>query len=86
MCTYLTRKVTLTGSGKGPSGWTRISDASVYFDHPVHLPAGHSLNIDFLTPEAGPYARVALELPADAARELAHAILDTLDTVPSELS
>ena len=53
MCTYLTEKVSISGSGKGPSGWFRLTDASVYFDHPVHAQAEHTLNIDFLDPGAG---------------------------------
>ena len=43
MCTYLTEKVSITGSGKGPGGWFTVTDASVYFDHPVHAPAEHTL-------------------------------------------
>jgi hypothetical protein len=57
----------------------------VYFDHPVHAPAEHTLNIDFLNPEAGAGARVAVELTAQTARELAAAILRTLDQVPPGL-
>ena len=44
MCTYLTEKVDVAGSGKGPAGWFTLSEASVYFDHPVHFGAGHALN------------------------------------------
>ncbi len=36
MCTYHTEKIEISGSGKGPRGWFRLSDATVYFDHPVH--------------------------------------------------
>jgi hypothetical protein len=54
MCTYLTEKVSISGSGKGSAGWFRLTDASVYFDHPVHAQAEHTLNIDFLDPGAGP--------------------------------
>ena len=61
MCTYLTEKVSISGSGKGPAGWFRLTDASVYFDHPVRAQAEHTLNIDFLDPGAGPSARVAVE-------------------------
>src|SRR5712692_3994075 len=82
MCTYLTEKVSITGSGKGPSGWFRLTDASVYFDHPVHAQAEHTLNIDFLDPGAGPSARVAVELTAESARALARAIQATLDAAP----
>ena len=86
MCTYLTEKVSIAGSGKGPSGWFNVTDASVYFDHPVHVQAEHTLNIDFLDPAAGPSARVAVELTADSARALVKAIQATLDAVPPGLA
>ena len=85
MCTYLTEKVSISGSGKGPSGWFRLTDASVYFDHPVHAQAEHTLNIDFLDPGAGPSARVAVELTAESARALAKAIQAILDSAPPGL-
>jgi hypothetical protein len=62
-----------------------MTRASVYFDHPVHYPAGHALMIDVLNPEKGPSARVALEMSSESARALALAILHALDTVPREL-
>ena len=85
MCTYSTAKIEISGSGKGPRGWFRLSDASVYFDHPVHAPADHTLNVDFLNPGQGPSARVAVELTADSARALAEAILAALRDAPPGL-
>ena len=85
MCTYLTEKVEVSGSGKGASGWFRVTDASVYFDHPVHAQAEHTLNIDFLDPAAGPSARVAVALTAESARALAKAIASILDSAPPGL-
>ena len=85
MCTYLTEKVSVSGSAKGPTGWIRVTDATVYFDHPVHAMAEHTLNIDFLNPGRGPSARVAVELTAESARELAKAIEAALASVPAEL-
>jgi hypothetical protein len=83
MCTYQTELLEVAGSGKGAGGeWLRVTDASVYVDHPVHAMAGHTLNIDLRNPAHGPAARVALELHPDAARELAEAILRSLDAVP----
>jgi hypothetical protein len=78
MCTYQTETVNLRGSGKGPQGWIKLSDASVYFDHPVHAPDEHTLNLDFLNPALGPGARVAVELDADSALALADAIRTVL--------
>ena len=86
MCTYLTEKASIAGSGKGPSGWFSVTDATVYFDHPVHAQAEHTLNIDFIAPADGPSARVAVELTAESARALMKAIQATLDSAPAGLT
>jgi hypothetical protein len=51
----------------------------VYYDHPVHAPDDHTVNIDFLNPERGPSARVAVELSLDTARELLAALQTTIE-------
>ena len=86
MCTYLTETVGVEGSGKGTAGWFALSQATVYFDHPQHAPAEHTLNIDFLNPGQGPSARVAVELTAASARALAAAIGTALAAVPPGLT
>jgi hypothetical protein len=85
MCTYLTEKLDVEGSGKGSAGWFTLSQASVYVDHPQHAPAEHTLNIDFLNPQQGPAARVAVELTAQSARALAAAIESALAATPPGL-
>ena len=86
MCTYQTEQIGITGSGKGAAGWFSLSEATVYFDHPVHAMAEHTLNIDFRNPARGPGARVAVELTAESARELARAIEAALASVPAALA
>jgi hypothetical protein len=86
MCTYLTETISVAGSGKGPAGWFRVTDATVYFDHPVHALAEHTLNIDFANPSRGPGARVAVELTAESARALVQAIEATLASAPADLT
>jgi len=66
-------------SGKGPQGWFPLRTATVYYDHPVHAPHDHTVNIDFLNPEQGPGARVAVELSLDSARALLAALQTTLE-------
>jgi hypothetical protein len=85
MCTYITEKVDVEGSGKGAAGWFPVTEASVYFDHPQHARAEHTLNIDFLNPGQGPSARVAVELTAASARALAAAIGSALAAAPPGL-
>ena len=85
MCTYTTEKIEIMGSGKGAEGWFSLSDATVYYDHPVHAMAEHTLNIDFRNPGRGPSARVAVELTAESARALVGAIEAALAAVPPSL-
>ena len=85
MCTYQTERVAVSGSGKGASGWFPLTTATIYLDHPVDAPASHTLNVDFINPERGPSARVAVELNPESARSLAEAILLTLETTGAEI-
>ena len=79
MCTMIVEKINIDGSGKGTSGWFDIKQASVSYDHPFNAPFEHALNIDFVNESMGPSARVAVELSAEAARELVKTILAVLD-------
>jgi Family of unknown function (DUF6295) len=87
MCTYTTERAVIDGSAKGPNGnWFHVTDATVYFDHPVHAMAEHSLNIDLADPSRGPAARVAVELTAASARDLVTAIQAALAAAPADLA
>jgi hypothetical protein len=86
MCTYLTEKIAVDGSGKGAKGWFGAAEATVYVDHPVHAPYGHTVNIDVLSPGQGPSARVALELTEESALALAAAIHRAIDSAPTGLA
>src|SRR4029078_12620811 len=82
MWTYVTEKVVIEGSGKGATGWFALTHATAYVDHPVHAPYGHTLNIDFLAPERGASARVAVGPTEEAALALVGAITRALASAP----
>ncbi|HEY1572852.1 MAG TPA: DUF6295 family protein [Pseudonocardiaceae bacterium] len=86
MCTYLTEKVEIDGSGKGAAGWFEVTAASVYVDHPVHAPYAHTVNIDFINPALGASARVAVELTEESALALVEAIQKALAAAPAGLA
>lgn len=79
MCTMIVEKVKIDGTGKGATGWFKLEQANVSYDHPFHAPLEHALNIDFVNESQGPSARVAVELSEQAARELVKTILAVLD-------
>jgi hypothetical protein len=83
MCTYATVAEQVDGSAKGPGGqWFHVTDATVYYDHPVHAMAEHTLNIDLADPSRGPGARVAVELTRDSATRLVRAMEEALASAP----
>jgi hypothetical protein len=75
----IVERVEIDGSGKGKTGWFNLREANVSYDHPFNAPLEHALNIDFVNEAQGPGARVAVELSAEAARDLVKTILDVLD-------
>jgi len=74
MCTMIVTQVNIEGSGKAASGWFKLREANVSYDHPFDAPFEHALNIDFVNEALGPSARVAVELSVEAARTLIEAI------------
>lgn len=79
MCSMIAGQIKIDGCGKGSGGWFDLREADVSYDHPFNAPFEHALNIDFVNEAMGPGARVAVELSAEAARELALTILATLE-------
>lgn len=78
MCTYIAEKIKVEGSGKGGSGWFKLVEVAVSYDHPFDAPYEYALNLDFMNEELGPGARVAVELSEAAARRLVAAIQSVL--------
>lgn len=74
MCTMIAVQIKIEGSGKGTSGWFKLEEADVSYDHPFDAPFEHALNIDFVNETMGPGARVAVELSVESARSLVEAI------------
>lgn len=84
MCTMIVEKIKVDGSGKGREGWFPLEGANVSYDHPFNAPFEHALNIDFVNESQGLASRVAVEMSAEAARELAETILAVLKRAEAE--
>jgi len=74
MCTMIAQQVNVTGSGKAGTGWFRVDQASVSYDHPFDMPLEYTLNLDFTNHSGDPGTRVAVELDAASARMLVEVI------------
>jgi Family of unknown function (DUF6295) len=78
MCTMIAQQADVRGSAKAGTGWFRVDQASVSYDHPFDMPLEYALNIDFTSQAGGPGARVAVELDAVSARKLVETILEVM--------
>ena len=74
MCTMIAQQISITGTGKGPTGWFDVRQANVSYDHPFAVPLEHALNLDFVNEALGPGARVAVELSTESAKALVETI------------
>lgn len=70
MCTTIAMSAAVTGSGKGTSGWFPISKANVGYDHASHSQLDHALLLDFVNPDLGAGARVAVEMDIASGKAL----------------
>ena len=62
MCTTIAMSADVLGAGKGAAGWFPISRANVGYDHATHSQLDHALLLDFVNPDMGAGARVAVEM------------------------
>ncbi|MDQ6674771.1 MAG: DUF6295 family protein [Chloroflexota bacterium] len=63
-------RTAVTGSGKGATGWFPISQANVGYDHATHSQSEHALLLDFVNPDLGASARVAVEMDLASGKAL----------------
>jgi hypothetical protein len=78
MCTTISARLPVTGSGKSADGWFTVDHAYVGYDHPVQAPVEHAILLDFVNESSGPGARVAVELTLESARHLVQRLTETL--------
>lgn len=79
MCTMISVKLPFSGQAKGRDGWFPIGQLYLGYDHPEREPSEHAVLIDFVNESQGPNARLAVELSVEAATDLAHHLLQTVE-------
>jgi hypothetical protein len=63
-------KTPVAGGAKGAQGWFPLSQAIVGYDHTTFMRNEHALLLDFVNPDIGPSARVAVEMDIASAKAL----------------
>ena len=70
MCTNIAAKAAITGSAKTPSGWLKVDEATVSFDHATHAWLDHALRLDFFSAKGSETGAVALEMDLASGKAL----------------
>jgi hypothetical protein len=70
MCTMISVSTPISGSARGPAGWFPLTQANVGYDHATHGQLDHALLLDFVNPDLGLSARVAVELDIASGKAL----------------
>ncbi len=81
MCIDYSDATNVVGAGHANGESIDLKRAVVSFTHPIELPLEHALCIDFRAGNGDPSQRIAVELDAGSARELAYSILGALQSV-----
>jgi len=76
MCTNIATKTPVTGSAKTASGWKRVNEATMSFDHATHLRTEHALRMEFLGESD---AVVAVELDIESAKAFLTRLGEVID-------
>ena len=70
MCTMISEKAKITGSGKYENRWIPINSCDVYFDHPDHVDCEHAIMLSFSNQNDPINSRISLEITPDSAKDL----------------
>jgi hypothetical protein len=79
MCTNIATKTPVTGSAKTASGWMRVNEATMSFDHAHHTWTEHALRIDFVDANDEKADRVAVELDLESGKALLRRLEEVID-------
>jgi hypothetical protein len=74
----IAQQAAITGSGKSATGWFKVDQASVSYDHPFDMPLEYTLNIDFTSQKAGAGAQWLLSWMQPPARALVEVIQEVM--------
>jgi hypothetical protein len=70
VCTMIGARTRIQGSAKTATGWAKVDEANVSFDHATHAWSDHALRLDFVNSAAPTSGRAAVELDLRSAKAL----------------
>ena len=70
MCTMISEKANIKGSGKNSSNWIPIDSCDIYYDHSNYVDCEHSITLSFNNKLNPIESRITLEITPESAKEI----------------
>ena len=78
MCTMISQKAIVKGSGKKTNNWIPIDSCDIYYDHSTYVDCEHSITLSFKN-EMNPIdSRITVEITAESAQDIIKKINEAL--------
>ena len=70
MCTMISQKAIVKGSGKKTNNWIPIDSCDIYYDHSTYVDCEHSITLSFKN-EMNPIdSRITVEITPESAQDI----------------
>ena len=79
MCTMISEKVDVKGSGKKTNNWIPLDSCDIYYDHSTYVDCEHSITLSFKN-EMNPIdSRITVEITPESAKDIINKINAALE-------
>lgn len=74
MCTMISEKADVKGSGKKTNNWIPLDSCDIYYDHSTYVDCEHSITLSFKN-EMNPIdSRITVEITPESAKDIINKI------------
>ncbi len=79
MCTMISEKADVKGSGKKTNNWIPLDSCDIYYDHSTYVDCEHSITLSFKN-EMNPIdSRITVEITPESAKDIINKINAALE-------
>ena len=70
MCTMISEKASVKGSGKKSKNWIPLNSCDIYYDHSTYVDCEHSITLSFKNDMNPIDSRITVEITPESAKDI----------------
>ncbi len=70
MCTMISEKANVKGSGKKSNNWIPLDSCDIYYDHSTYVDCEHSITLSFKNQMNPIDSRITVEITPESAKDM----------------